>query len=59
MTDFDVGKEKGGMFYVFSTQQPDKPLAGTYRKDKKDALHIAADLSRVPYKDFLKLRKNN
>jgi len=54
---YDVAKEKGGRWYVFNTKQPSKPISGTYRKEKKDALHIAADYEGISYKEFLKLRK--
>ncbi len=59
MIIYDVAKEKGGRWYVFNTKQPSKPIPGTYRKEKKDALHIAAGYQGISYKEFLKLRKNN
>ena len=58
MDCFDVSKEKGGRWYVFNTKQPNKPIPGTYRKEKKDALHIAANYINLPYKEFMKQRKN-
>ena len=57
MVKYDVTKEKGGRWYVY-LDNPSKPVPGSYRKDKKDALHIAADYNGIPYKDFLKLRKD-
>lgn len=58
MVEFDVEKEKGGRWYVFKRGYPSKPIQGTYRKDKKDALHIAADYNGMSYKEFLKQRKD-
>lgn len=52
MDIFDVAKEKGGRWYVFDTKYPNHPIGGTFRKEKKDALHIAADYSGMPYKEF-------
>ncbi len=57
MTTYDVAKEKGGRYYVCGVENPEKPIAGTFRKDKKDALHLAADMMGMPYKDYLKIRR--
>ena len=57
MDCFDVSKEKGRRWYVFNTKQPNKPIPGTYRKEKKDALHIAANYMSLPYKQFMKQQK--
>lgn len=57
--NYDVAKEKGGRWYVCDTKHPNKPIPGTHRKEKKDALHIAADYEGIPYKEFLKLRKKD
>lgn len=59
MTKFDVAKEKGGRFYVFELANPRKPLTGTYCKEKKDALHLAAEFSGISYKEFMRERRNN
>lgn len=55
---FEVAKEKGGRWYVCKANSK-QPISGTFRKDKKDCFHIAADLMGIPYKEYLKLRKNN
>ena len=54
---FDVSKEKGGRWYVHELGRADSPIVGTYRKDKKDALHLAADRCGVSYKEYMKLRR--
>ena len=59
MDMFGVEKEKGGRWYVVNTSYPGIPIAGTYCKEKKDALHIAADYSGLQYKDFMRQWKKN
>lgn len=54
---YNVAKEKGGRWYVCHADMPDKPIPGTHCKEKKDALHIAAEREGVSYKEYLKLRK--
>ena len=54
---YDAAKEKGGMFYVCHTDTPSAAIAGTYRKEKKDALKLAAEYEGISYKEYLKLRK--
>lgn len=54
---YDVSKEKGGRWYVHEVGRADSPIAGTYSKDKKDALHMAADRCGVGYKEYMKLRR--
>lgn len=54
---YDVIKEKGGRWYVCHVATPNKPIPGTFKKDKKDAMHIAADYMGVSYKEYLKMRK--
>lgn len=56
---YDVAKEKGGRYYVCRIGNEKHPVSGSYRKNKKDALHIAADMNGMEYKDFLKERKSN
>ena len=56
MVNYIVEKEKGGRFYVCKADDT-KPINGTYKKDKKDALKIAAEFEGVTYKEYLKLRK--
>lgn len=52
---YSVSKEKGGMYYVHNGNN--NPISGTFKKDKKDALHIAAKYTGVSYKEYLKLCK--
>ena len=58
MISYDVAKEKGGRYYVYNSRNPMIPISGTFKKDKKDALKLAANYSGVPYKEFLKMRKS-
>ena len=55
---YDIAKEKGGRWYVCISDNPSVAIAGTYFRDKKDALHLAADRNGMSYKEFLKQRKS-
>ena len=52
---YEVAKEKGGRYYVHDGDN--RPINGTFKKNKKDALHIAAEYSGMEYKEYLKARK--
>ena len=53
---YEVAKEKGSSrYYVHSGDN--KPISGTFKKNKKDALHTAAEYSGMEYKEYLKARK--
>lgn len=53
---YEVAKEKGSSrYYVHSGDN--KPINGTFKKNKKDALHIAAEYSGMEYKEYMKYRK--
>jgi len=51
-----VRKEKGGRYYVHHKDTPEKPIPGSFG-DKKQALRSAAKLMNIPYKEYMKLRK--
>lgn len=51
-----VGKEKGGRYYVHSAES-DKPLPGTFKKEKKEAIKIAATYMDMSIKDYLRACK--
>ncbi len=57
---YDVAKEKGSkMYFAFNVDNPNVPVAGakgTYGT-KKDALHNAAEMMGISYKDYMKLRR--
>lgn len=57
MINYDVVKENGGRYYVCNINNPKVAISGTYKKEKKDALKIAARYEGLPYKDYLKARK--
>ena len=52
---YNVYKEKGGRYYVCGEDK--EPIPGTFKKDKKDAMRIAAKYSDIPYKEYVKMRK--
>lgn len=56
---YDVQKEKGGMFYVCKSGESKSPVPGSFRKEKKAALKLAAELMGISVKDYLKLRKGD
>lgn len=56
---YTVSKEKGGMWYCHKEGFPNVPVVGSFSKNKKDALHVAADMCGLPYKEYMKLRKGN
>lgn len=57
---FDVTKEKGSKrYFAFNVGNPNVPVSGakgTYGT-KKDALHNAAENMGIPYKEYMKLRR--
>ena len=53
---YTVNKEKGGRYFVCKADGNNEPISGSFG-DKKKALHIAADLMGIPYKEYLKMRK--
>lgn len=56
---YEVTKEKGGRWFVHEEGHAERPIAGTYRKEKKEALKLAAEYSSMPYKEYLQYRKKN
>lgn len=54
---YDVSKQKGSSrWYAYQLEGPKIPIAGTFG-DKKDALHAAAELCGLSYRDYIALRR--
>ena len=54
---YDVKKEKGGRYYVYDLETS-SAVAGTHKKDKKDVIKLAAGLEGMPYKEYLRSRRD-
>lgn len=52
---YTVSKEKGGKWFCHQVGSK-TPVPGSHG-DKKKALHMAADLNGLPYKQYMKIRK--
>lgn len=53
---YTIAKEKGSSrYYVHKVDNP-SPIPDTYGT-KKQALHIAAKLNELPYRDYMKVRR--
>lgn len=48
---YTVSKEKGGQWYCHQVGFPYVPVFGSFG-DKKKALHVAAEMCGLPYKEF-------
>jgi len=54
---YDVSKQKGSSsWYAYRTDTTKLPIAGTFG-DKKTALHAAARLCGLSYKDYITMRR--
>jgi len=54
---YDVSKQKGSSsWYAYHLDGPKVPIAGTFG-DKKAALHAAAELCGLSYKDYIAMRR--
>lgn len=57
--EYTVSKEKGSSrYYAHQVGEPGKPIPGTYGTNKK-ALHAAAQLQGLDYKDYMRLHRKN
>lgn len=55
--EYTVSKEKGSSrYYVHRVGDPKNPIPGTYAP-KKRALHTAADMNGMDFKEYMKARK--
>lgn len=53
---YTVSKEKGGQWYCHQIGFPYVPVFGSFG-DKKKALHVAAEMCGLPYKEYMQLRQ--
>lgn len=54
--NYTVSKEKGGQWYCHMVGFPNVPVFGSFGS-KKEALHFAADMCGLPYKEYMQLRQ--
>ena len=53
---YTVSKEKGGQWYCHQVGFPYVPVFESFG-DKKKALHVAAEMCGLPYKEYMQLRQ--
>lgn len=55
--EYTISKEKGSSRYYIHRVNEKTPVPGTTGLSKKQALHRAASLNGMEYKDYMKARK--
>lgn len=56
--EYTIMKEKGSSRYFVCRVGDSKPIPGTYG-NKKRALHKAANMNGMDYKEFMKIRRKD